>query len=141
MAKSKRWSKKDIKQIQSIIEAAKAAGNTEHSGLAAAAKYFGVSLNAVTIRWGRWKRGLQTGNLKKATTKVPMVRKKRKYVKRIKLNIPIWSDSSQPALLNVIEKRKMHLELRKRVMELLDTAGPIKAVSIDLANKSFTVVY
>lgn len=115
MAKSKRWSEKDIKQIKSIIEAAQVAGNTEHSGLAAAAKYFGVSLNAVTIRWGRWKRGLQTGNLKKATTKVPIVRKKRKYV--------------------------MHSELKKRVIDLLATSGSIKAVSIDLANKSFTVVY
>ena len=112
MAKSKRWSEKDIKQIKSIIEAAQVAGNTEHSGLAAAAKYFGVSLNAVTIRWGRWKRGLQTGNLKKATTKVPIVRKKR-----------------------------MHSELKKRVIDLLATSGSIKAVSIDLANKSFTVVY
>jgi hypothetical protein len=141
MAKSKRWSEKDIKQIKSIIEAAQVAGNTEHSGLAAAAKYFGVSLNAVTIRWGRWKRGLQTGNLKKATTKVPIVRKKRKYVKRINPNTPTWSDSSQPALLNLIEKRKMHSELKKRVIDLLATSGSIKAVSIDLANKSFTVVY
>lgn len=136
--KSKRWSMKDIKQIKSLIDAAKAAGNDEHAGLKAAAQYFGVTLNAVTLRWGRFKKGVATKTLKRSTTKEPMVRKKRKYTKR---KLQAIQTSAVQEVESFSQKQSMTRELRKMVIDLMNTSGHIRGVSVDLSSKSFTVIF
>lgn len=79
---SKRWSMKDIKTIEKFIKEATDAGQVKEEGIKVAAKHFGVTLNALRIRYGRYCKGKQVANLKKNTTKVPMKRKKRKYTRK-----------------------------------------------------------
>jgi len=40
-----------------------------------------------------------------------------------------------------VEKQSMTRELRKMVIDLMNTSGHIKGVSVDLSNKSFTVIF
>lgn len=82
MAKSKRWSMKDITVIKKFIKEATDAGYEEHVGIVNAATHFGVTPNAVKIRYGRYLRSEDMGNLKKNTTKVAIIRKSRKYTKK-----------------------------------------------------------
>lgn len=73
---------KDIRTIETFIKESTDIGKSKEEGIKAAAKHFGVTLNALRIRYGRYTKGKQVANLKKNTTKVPMKRKKRKYTKR-----------------------------------------------------------
>jgi hypothetical protein len=77
---SKRWSKKDIMIIKNFIKEAKDAGKSVHSGMQAAADHFGLTRNAIYCRWKRYIRGEHLTQLKKNTTKVPVI--KRKYTRK-----------------------------------------------------------
>ena len=141
--KSKRWSMKDIRTIKKFVLTAKNEGMEEHVGLQAAATHFGVTLNSVTLRWRRFHKGIATKTLKRKTTKVPMERKKRKYTKK-KFSPAMLEAIQGKAVTEVntyVEKQSMTRELRKMVIDLMNTSGHIKAVSVDLSNRSFTVIY
>lgn len=138
MAKSKRWSLKDIKSIQKFVKVAEAEGKTEREGLQAGADHFGITLNAITLRWKRWKKGEHTETLTRGTTKIPLVRKKRNYTKR---KIAEIQTEAVEEVTDFQQKQAMTRELRKMVIDLMNTSGHIKAVSVDLSNKSFTVIY
>ena len=141
---SKRWSMKDIRTITKFIKEAVDNGGSEEQGKIAAAQHFGITINAIRIRYGRYLRGLQVP--KKNTTKVPIKRKtgKRGNYKKKQFS-PAMLDAIQGnAVTEVntyIEKQSMTKELRKMVIDLMNTSGHIKAVSIDLSSKSFTVIY
>lgn len=136
--KSKRWSMKDIRAIKNFIKTAEDAGGNETDGLKNAAKYFGVTLNSVMLRWRRFKVGIHTEGLAGNTTKTPMIRKKRKYTKR---KLQAIQTSAIEEVESFSQKQSMTRELRKMVIDLMNTSGHIKAVSVDLSNKSFTVIF
>jgi hypothetical protein len=139
--KSKRWSMADIKAIKKFINTAVDAGGYEEDGIKNAAAHFGVTPNAVYIRWGRYNKGIKVGKLN--TTKVPIVRKKRKYTKR-KGAATLVDNIKRQAVEEVqdfSQKQALTKELRKMVIDLMNTSGHIKAVSVDLSNKSFTVIF
>ena len=165
--KSKRWSMADIRTIKKLVLTAKNEGLEEVVGLKAAATQFGVTLNSVTLRWRRWNKGEATKTLKRKTTKIPMERKKRakrQYNKRL-IDVIIDDNGIAPVkrkytkrkgaatLIDNIkrqaqeevetfrQKQSTTRELRKMVIDLMDTSGHIKAVSVDLSTKSFTVSY
>jgi len=133
---SKRWSMKDIRTIKDFIKTAEEAGGSQTSGLKNAAQHFGVTFNAISIRWGRYNRGKQVNQLK--TTKIPVVRKKRKYTKR---KLQTIQTSAVKEVEGFLQDQAMTKELRKMVIDLMNTSGHIKGVSVDLSNKSFTVIY
>ena len=138
MAKSKKWSMKDIKTIQRVIKHGLATGKSEKECLQSAADYFGITLNAITLRWKRWKKGEHMETLTRGTTKIPLVRKKRNYTKR---KIAEIQTKAVEEVTDFQQKQAMTRELRKMVIDLMNTSGQIKAVSVDLSNKSFTVIY
>ena len=162
--KSKRWSMADIKTIKKFVLTAQNEGLAEHVGLQAAATHFGVTLNSVNLRWRRWLKGEAVKTLKRKTTKVPMVRKKRKYNKRL-VDVIIDDNGIAPVkrkytkrkgaatLIDNIkrqaqeevqdfsQKQSMTRELRKMVIDLMNTSGHIRGVSVDLSSKSFTVIF
>ena len=165
--KSKRWSMADIRTIKKFILTAKNEGLGERVGLRAAATQFGVTLNSVTLRWGRWNRGEATTTLKRKTTKIPMERKKRakrqynkrlidviiddngiapvkrKYTKRkgSATLIDNIKRQAQEEVQDFSQKQSMTRELRKMVIDLMNTSGHIRGVSVDLSSKSFTVIF
>lgn len=160
MAKSKRWSMKDITVIKKFIKEATDAGYEEHVGIVNAATHFGVTPNAVKIRYGRYLRSEDMGNLKKNTTKIAIVRKSRKYTKKqvvdaiiddggiskvkgkyTKRKLQAIQTSAVQEVESFSQKQSMTRELRKMVIDLMNTSGHIKAVSVDLSNKSFTVIF
>lgn len=138
MAKSKRWSLKDIRVIKKYILQAKNEGMEESVGLKAAATHFGITLNAVRIRWGRYNQGENISDLNKGTTKIPVNRKKRKYTKK---EVKTIHKEAAEEVESFSQKQSMTRELRKMVIDLMNTSGQIKAVSVDLSNRSFTVIY
>ena len=127
---------KDIRTIKKYVAAAKKAGLRDQEGLKAAADYFGVTLNAVTLRWKRYKNGVHLDGLKGSTTKKPMARKKRKYTKKtganrisnrmLKIQAEAYAKAGTP---------------RKEQTESRSITFDIKDVEIDLVNKSFTIIY
>jgi len=161
--KSKRWSMADIKAIKKFINTAVDAGGYEEDGIKNAAAHFGVTPNAVYIRWGRYNKGIKVGKLN--TTKVPIVRKKRKYTKkplidaiiddggisRVKRKYTKRKGSvtlidnikrqAQEEVQDFSQKQSMTRELRKMVIDLMNTSGHIRGVSVDLSSKSFTVIF
>lgn len=142
---SKRWSLKDIKTIEEHVNTAIAAGKTERDGLVDAAKHFGLTLNALHLRWGRWKKGEHSKRLKKNTTKIPMKRKKsrsdkgkkrgpRKAIKAKVIDNPI---------ANALAKRLVS-ESNRVVLsttQLFAGVPRVNEVIIDFANKSVTFTY
>jgi len=165
MAKSKRWSMKDITVIKKFIKEATDAGHDEHTGIVNAAAHFGVTPNAVKIRYGRYLRNEDMGGLKKNTTKVPIVRKTRKYTKKQVVDVIIDDGGisrvkrkhtkrkgaatlvdnikrqAQEEVQDFSQKQSMTRELRKMVIDLMNTSGHIRGVSVDLSSKSFTVIF
>ena len=163
--KSKRWSMADIKTIKKFVLTAQNEGLAEHVGLQAAATHFGVTLNSINLRWRRWLKGEAVKTLKRKTTKVPMVRKKRKYTKKQVVDVIIDDGGisrvkrkytkrkgsvtlidnikrqAQEEVQDFSQKQSMTRELRKMVIDLMNTSGHIKGVSVDLSNKFFTVIY
>ena len=155
----------DIKTIKKFVLTAQNEGLAEYVGLQAAATHFGVTLNSVNLRWRRWLKGEAVKTLKRKTTKVPMVRKKRKYTKKQVVDVIIDDGGiarvkrkytkrkgaatlvdnikrqAQEEVQDFSQKQSMTRELRKMVIDLMDTSGHIKAVSVDLSTKSFTVSY
>jgi hypothetical protein len=118
--KSKRWSMKDITVIKKYIGEAKDAGFDEKIGIKNAATHFGVTPNAVKIRYGRYIKGEDMGGLRKNTTKVPMERKKRKYTK------------------NIIDKHPVTHNVYPVAREI---TFDIRDVKVDLANRKITFIY
>jgi len=118
--KSKRWSMKDIAVIKKYIGEAKDTGHDQHVGIVNAAAHFGVTPNAVKIRYGRYLIGEDMGGLRKNTTKVAMVRKTRKYTKKISATYPVTHNVYPVA-------REITFDIRD--------------VKVDLVNKKITFVY
>ena len=113
--KSVRWSAKDITKIKQFI---KEAGN-EFKGMKAAAEHFKVSYNAVYLRMYKMKQDTFTKHLKKAkTTKIPVIRKKRKYTKR----------------QGVVHEQKPSKPTRSIILD-------IENIDIDLAKGKLTINY
>jgi hypothetical protein len=128
---SKRWSMKDIKTIEKFIKDATDAGQVKEEGIKLAAKHFGVTINALRIRYGRYCKGKQVAGLKKNTTKVPMKRKKRKYTKRAGMK-----PGPKPKHL-IAESNKLVFPLA-----LLACHVPkITAITVDFDTRSVTYTY
>jgi len=135
--KSKRWSMKDIRTIKNYVKVANNMGQPDHEGLKAAATHFGVTLNSVNLRWKRFNSGVHTGSLKGNTTKEPMNRKNRKYTKKQVVDAIIDDGGIQ----DFGQKQALTKELRRMVIDLMNTSGHIRGVSVDLSSKSFTVIF
>lgn len=117
--KSVRWSAKDITKIKQFI---KEAGN-EFKGMKAAAEHFKVSYNAVYLRMYKMKQDTFTKHLKKAkTTKIPVTRKKRKYV---------FKDKKVGIIKKAVQASKPTRSI------ILD----IENIDIDLAKGKLTINY
>lgn len=69
--KSRNWSTKEIKQISIFVDGAIAAGKTKLEGYDDAAAHFGVTRNAISVRYGRFLKGISLPKSKKDTTKKP----------------------------------------------------------------------
>jgi len=109
MTKSKLWSEKDLKEVDTIIKSA----NTRSEGINQVAEKLGITPNAVRIRYGRWLNGLK--GKKKASTKLPIVRKTTK-----KKSPKVKSANNQVT-------RSLTFD--------------IKDVSVDLAKGKLTIIY
>ena len=160
MAKSKRWSMKDITVIKKFIKEATDAGHDEHTGIVNAAAHFGVTPNAVKIRYGRYLRNEDMGGLKKNTTKVPIVRKTRKYTKKQVVDV-IIDDGGISRVKRKYTKRVLNFKedkspvaaaFAKRVVAdsnklvfsigLLTVHVPkITAITVDFDTRSITYTY
>lgn len=136
--KSKRWSIADIRTIKKFVLDAKNAGMDGHDGLKEAAKHFGITLNAVRIRYGRFIKGKQVANLKKNTTKEPMERKTRKYTKRTSAK-PRPNPELVKTLANHLIKESNKLVFP---LGLLAAHVPkITAITVDFDTRSITYTY
>jgi len=133
MAKSKRWSLKDIKVIEDYVKKATAEGKTEREGLIQASKHFGLTLNAIHLRWKRWKKGEHNKRLKKNTTKIPMKRRK----KSIKFKEDKSPAAEALAKRIVAESNRVVLS----TVQLFVGVPRVKEVIIDFTNKSVTYTY
>jgi hypothetical protein len=137
--KSKRWSIKDIKQIKKFVLTAKNEGMKEDAGIKAAAIHFGVTTNAVRIRWGRYNKGEGLSDLNKETTKIPMNRKKRKHV-IVDNEVKVVSKPNKPRTdwdASFLKAGVMPKSLESNRILTFD----IKDISIDLVNKKLTIIY
>lgn len=143
--KSNNWSTKEMKQIGIFVDGAIAAGKTKVHGYDEAAAHFGVTRNAISIRYGRYLGKIKMSKAKPNTEKTPSVGKvkqKRFYKKRIgdATNF-LANHGAIQEVESFSQKQSMTRELRKMVIDLMNTSGHIKAVSVDLSNKSFTVIF
>jgi hypothetical protein len=114
--KSRNWSLKEIKEIAKIIEDTVATGKTKLDGYDAAATHFGVTRNAIGIRYGRYLKGIKLPKVKKNTTKKPT---KGEGVPR-----------------KPYKKRTLKPEIKGRSMTL-----KIKDVLVDLKNGEIKIIY
>lgn len=100
--KSRLWSLKEIKKIAEIVESAIASGKSKMAGMDEAAAHFGVTRNAIHIRYSRYKKGESMTRVKRNTAKEPTKGKlrgpykKRKYTKRkTAVTNPVVKDSNK----------------------------------------------
>ena len=128
MAKSKKrshnWSTKEMKQIEIFIDGAVAAGKSKMQGYDDAAAHFGVTRNAISIRYGRYLANIKMSKAKSNTQKTPSVGKikpKRPYKKRASiLDHPITHHVYPVA-------REITFDIRD--------------VKVDLVNRKITFIY
>jgi len=113
MTKSKTWSEKDLKHMDTIIQGAP--DITEGKKLAA--EHFGVTYNSINIRYGRWLKGLK--GKKKPTIKEPIVRK--------------------PREINSYKKKVISSAVKNNIERKITFA--IKSVDVDLAKGKLTIIY
>jgi hypothetical protein len=69
--KSRLWSLKEIKAMAVMIEAAIKAGKDKKVACSEAASYYGVTPNAISIRYGRYLKGESMQRTKRNTVKKP----------------------------------------------------------------------
>ena len=143
--KSRLWSLKEIKKVAEIIESAMASGKSKMAAMDEAAAHFGVTRNAIHIRYGRYKKGESMTRVKRNTAKKPTkgvkrgpYGKRKKYTKR---KIESIQKEAAGEVETFSQKQSMTKELRKMVIDLMNTSGHIKGVSVDLSSKSFTVIF
>lgn len=137
--KSRLWSLSEIKKMAEIIESGINAGKTKGEAYDEAASHFGVTRNAIHIRYHRYKDGVSMTRVKRNTSKKPTKGLKRgKYTKKSTAAV---QTKAVKEVKGFLESQSRTRELRKMVLDLLDSSGHIKAVSVDLSNKSFTVIY
>ena len=145
MAKSKRWSLKDIETIKKYVKQALAEGKTEREGLQEAAKHFGLTSNAVFIRWLRLRKGEHIKRLKKNTTKIPMKRRKSRSDKGKKRGPygAIKAKVDNSPIANALAKRLVS-ESNRIVLpiDMLSVVVPkVTNVVVDFDAKSITYTY
>lgn len=126
--KSRLWSHSEIKKIVEIVESAIASGKTKLAGMDEAATHFGVTRNAINIRYGRYKKGESMTRIKRNTAKTSTkgikrgpYGKRRKYTKRNSI-------AKYPITHNVYPVAR-------------EITFDIRDIKVDLVNKKITFVY
>ena len=114
--KSRNWSVKEMKQIEIFIDGAVAAGKSKMQGYDDAAAHFGVTRNAISIRYGRYLGNIKMSKAKTNTVKEPTVDK-------VKTRKPY-------------KKRALKPEVMGRSMTL-----KIKDVQINLKSGEIKIIY
>lgn len=113
LKKSRFWSPKEVEELVLIVESA----NSRKEGLQTAADRFGVTPNAIHIRYTRFKKNVSVKHLKKGkkSRKAPTAGKTRgPYKKRkIKHNL-IGEDHSF-----TIDIKDVHIDLKRRKLTII----------------------
>jgi len=122
--KSRNWSVKEMKQILIFIDGAVAAGKSKMQGYDDAAAHFGVSRNAISIRYGRYLGNIKMSKAKPNTVKEPTVGKT-KTRKPYKKRNPI---AKYPVTHNVYPVAR-------------EITFDIRDVKVDLVNRKITFIY
>jgi len=122
---SRNWSFDELEKMQKIVEEY---GNKKHN-FQTAADYFGVSKNAIQIRYKRYINKVHIKNLKKNTEKIPYVKiqpkgyKKNSFVKEA-----------------VTNHKKSNNDMYKSLGQILKVSQP-NSVNIDLVENILTVIF
>ena len=114
--KSRLWSHSEIKKIVEIVESAIALGKTKIAGMDEAATHFGVTRNAINLRYGRYKKG--------------------ESMTRIKRNTAKTSTKGQGVPRKPYKKRTLKPDIKGRSMTL-----KIKDVQINLKSGEIKIIY
>lgn len=114
LKKSRFWSLKEVNELVQIVESA----SSRKEGLQAAADKFGVTPNAIQIRYGRFKNGVSVEHLKKG-------KKSRKK--------PTAGETR-------VSYKKRNIK-HKMIGEDHSFTIDIKDVQIDLKRRKITIVY
>jgi hypothetical protein len=143
--KSHNWSTKEMKQIGVFVDDAIAAGKSKVQGYDDAATHFGVTRNAISIRYGRYLGRIKMSKAKANTVKEATIGKTKTRKPYKKRTGDVTNFLAKHGAIEEVEsfsqKQALTKELRRMVIDLMNTSGHIKAVSIDLSNKSFTVIF
>jgi hypothetical protein len=144
--KSRLWSLKEIKKVAEIIESAIASGKSRNAAMDEAAAHFGVTRNAIHIRYGRYKKGESMTRVKRNTAKTSTkgvkrgpYGKRRKYTKKPLINA-IIDDGGISRV-----KRKYTKRTGSNWAPKVDTGRSmtfkITNVQVDLSKGEITVSY
>ncbi len=142
MTKSKMWSQKDLIKVSSIITTAILEGKTRGEATQEAATHFGVSTNAISIRYGRWRRGLK--GKKKSTTKTPIIRKKGVRGPYTKNTAGTSLKEDDLDTINILNKKTYQKKYKKNLLvdKVLNAQRSItfdiKETRVDLQNGKIT---
>ena len=122
--KSRLWSLKEIKKVAEIIESAMASGKSKMAAMDEAAAHFGVTRNAIHIRYGRYKKGESMTRVKRNTAKKPTKGVKRgPYGKRKKY-------TKKPVINAIIDDggiSRVKRKYTKRVLNFKEDKSPVAA--------------
>lgn len=148
--KSRLWSLKEIKKVADIVESAIASGKDKRTAYDEAATYFGVTRNAIHIRYGRYMKGESMTRVKRNTTKTSTkgvirgpYKKKRKYTRRNGVKPGPKPKMNYSPVIKALSKRIID-ESNRIVLPiaLLGAAIPrVMAVTIDFDTRSVTYTY
>ncbi len=122
--KSRNWSTKEMKQIGIFVDGAIAAGKSKVQGYDDAAAHFGVTRNAISIRYGRYLGRIKMSKAKANTVKEATIGKTKTRKPYTKRN-PI---AKYPITHNVYPVAR-------------EITFDIRDVKVDLVNKKITFVY
>jgi hypothetical protein len=139
--KSRLWSLKEIKEIVDIVESAMVQGKTSGAAMDEAAAHFGVSRNAINLRYLRYKKGESMTRVKRNTAKKPTKGMKRGPYKKRRKILKFKEDKSLAAA--ALAKRIV-AESNRLVfpVSLLAAHIPrIKEVIVDFDARSITYTY
>lgn len=111
--KSRNWSLAEVKDIASIVESTE----IKKLGIETAAEKYGVTPNAINIRYTRYKKDQATKHLKKnkKTTKLPTAGKKRGPYKKRKLKYKMMGEDHS----FTIDIKDVHIDLKKRKLTII----------------------
>ncbi|TXG80325.1 MAG: hypothetical protein E6R13_08335 [Spirochaetes bacterium] len=125
---SRLWSMKELKKMAEIVQLAVNSGKSKGDALQEAADYFGVTRNAIHVRYLRYKKGQSLPRVKRNTIKKPTKGMKRGPYKKRKLKInPILEDADKKLVFPI---------------SLLTAHQPkIKELIVDFDNRAITYTY